>query len=225
MREILLDTETTGLNPFQGHRVIEIGAVELLDRCHFGREFQIYINPDRDIPIEAYNVHKISAEFLMDKPRFHEIAEEFIDFIADSPLVIHNAPFDLKFLNHELKLCKRPVLHNEAIDTVILARNKFPGQSVKLDILCDKFNISRTDRIALGHGALLDSKLLGHVYIELTGGRQTKLFAEPEHQISASFKPERNIKFQGKLVRAAEEDLEAHRHFVSKIKNNIWEGS
>lgn len=177
MREIILDTESTGFDPDQGHRLVEIGCVELFNFIPTGKTFQCYINPDRDMPLEAQNVHGLSAEFLSDKPRFHEIADAFLDFITDSPLIIHNAGFDMKFLNAELRAASyQPIPFDRAVDTVQMARRKFPGQPASLDALCKRFGIDLSARDY--HGALLDAQLLAEVYLELRGGRQPNLAVE-----------------------------------------------
>ncbi len=171
MREIVLDTETTGLDPAQGHRIVEIGAVELVGHRPTGRNFHVYINPERDMPSGAEAVHGLSAAFLADKPRFSEIVDDFLAFIAGDPLVIHNAPFDMAFLNAELGWCGRPVLPMErAIDTLEIARRRFPGAPNSLDALCRRFGIDNSARDK--HGALLDAELLAEVYFQLVGGEQ-----------------------------------------------------
>jgi DNA polymerase-3 subunit epsilon len=174
LREIVFDTETTGLDPVQGHRLVEIGCVELLDRFPTGRTFHKYINPERDMPIEAFNVHGLSIEFLKQHTLFLEIADEFLDFVGDAPLVAHNGYFDLAFINSELDLAKRATFaRDRIIDTLMLARRKHPGQSNKLDDLCLRYKIDNSKRTK--HGALLDAELLAEVYIELTDARQTSL--------------------------------------------------
>jgi DNA polymerase-3 subunit epsilon len=176
MREIVLDTETTGLEPSQGHRIIEIGCLELNNRTPTGAKYHVYINPQRDVPEEAQKISNLSTEFLQDKPLFAEVVDGFIEFIADSPLVIHNAEFDIKFLNSELTKAKRPTLPlARAIDTVHIARKKFPGSPASLDALCRRFNISLDERKSKGHGAMLDVELLAQVYLELLGGKQPGL--------------------------------------------------
>ncbi len=182
-REIILDTETTGLDPKSGHRIIEIGALEMYNRVLTGNEFQTYINPQRDVPMEAYRVHGIGTDFLKDFPLFEEIAESFLDFIGDSKLVIHNAPFDIKFLNYELSRVKRISIDTKnVIDTLPMARKKFPGAKVNLDALCRRFKIDNTARTK--HGALVDCELLAEVYVELTGGRQGSFFTESQNSKS-----------------------------------------
>lgn len=171
MREIVLDTETTGLDPFDGHRIVEIGAVELFNHVPTGRTYHQYINPLRSMPEEAFNVHGISEEFLADKPVFERIGQEFLDFVQDSQMVIHNASFDMKFLNAELEWAKMRTLPNtQALDTLSIARKRFPGSPASLDALCRRFGIDNSKREK--HGALLDSEILAEVYLELTGGRQ-----------------------------------------------------
>lgn len=178
-REIILDTETTGLDPKSGHRIIEIGALEMYNRVLTGNEFQTYINPQRDVPAEAYRVHGIGTDFLKDFPLFEEIAQSFLEFIGDSKLVIHNAPFDIKFLNYELSRAKhRSIDMSNVIDTLPMARKKFPGAKANLDALCKRFKIDNSARTK--HGALVDCELLSEVYVELTGGRQGSFFSEPQ---------------------------------------------
>lgn len=171
MREIVLDTETTGLDPIEGHRIVEIGAVELDRHIPTGRTYHQYINPERDMPPEAFAVHGLGLDFLGDKPVFAQIGREFLDFVGDAKLVIHNAAFDMKFLNAELRWMKLPQLPmTQALDTLGLARQKFPGAQNSLDALCRRFGIDNSARTK--HGALLDSEILAEVYLELTGGRQ-----------------------------------------------------
>lgn len=174
MREVVLDTETTGLDPNSGHRIVEIGCIELVNHIATGNHFQRYINPERDMPLEAFQIHGLSDEFLSTKPVFKDVADDFIAFIGDSPLVIHNAEFDLRFLNAEFKRLGLPFIPtHRAVDTVGLARKKYPGERVNLDTLCRRFGIDNTARTK--HGALLDSELLAEVYLELIGGRQPGL--------------------------------------------------
>lgn len=176
MREIVLDTETTGLEPAQGHRIIEIGCLELKNRTPTGGRYHAYINPERDVPEESQRITNLSTEFLRDKPLFKDVADGFLEFIGDSPLVIHNAEFDLKFLNAELsRLSKPAIAPQRAVDTMLMARRRFPGAAASLDALCRRFDISLDDRKEKGHGALLDAELLAEVYLELSGGRQPGL--------------------------------------------------
>jgi DNA polymerase-3 subunit epsilon len=173
MREIVLDTETTGLDPEDGHRVVEIACLELVNHIPTGRHFQRYLNPDRDMPREAESVHGLTSHFLSDKPRFAAVAGEMLEFIGDAALVIHNAEFDLKFLNAELRRLDLPDLSHRVVDTLALARRKFPGAQASLDALCRRFAIDNSARTK--HGALLDTELLAEVYLELVGGRQAGL--------------------------------------------------
>ena len=172
MREIVLDTETTGLDPASGHRVVEIGAVEIVNKVATGRRFHTYLNPQRDMPDDAFHVHGLSEDFLADKPLFHTVVGEFLAFVEDAPLVIHNAEFDIRFLDHELTSAGHPPLgFSRAIDTLAIARRKHVGASNSLDSLCARYGISTTHRVL--HGALLDAQLLADVYLELSGGMQS----------------------------------------------------
>jgi DNA polymerase-3 subunit epsilon len=174
MREIVLDTETTGLSPDQGHRVVELGCVELLNRIPTGATFHVYLNPDRDMPAEAFAVHGLSAEFLKDKPRFSDVVDDFLTFIGDAPLVAHNAGFDYGFICHELKRAARAELpRDRVVDTLMLARRKHAAGPYSLDALCARYGIDNSRRTK--HGALLDAEILAEVYLELIGGRQATL--------------------------------------------------
>ncbi len=174
MREIVLDTETTGFEPSEGHRIVEIGCVELKHHVPTGNHYQVYINPERDMPADAEKVHGLSSEFLSDKPVFADVADDFRSFVADDPVVIHNASFDLKFLNYELRqLDRRPIQPEQSVDTLLIARRKYPGAPASLDALCKRFQIDATERTV--HGALLDAELLAQVYLELIGGAQPGL--------------------------------------------------
>lgn len=187
MREIVLDTETTGFEPQEGHRIVEIGAVELLNHMPTGNTFHQYINPERDMPDGAFQVHGLSAEFLRDFPLFADVADAFLAFVSGARLVIHNAAFDMKFLNAELGWAKRPLLpDNLAVDTLAIARRKFPGSPASLDALCRRFGVDNSAREK--HGALLDSEILAEVYLELIGGRQPDLVLapQPSHQRAAA---------------------------------------
>ena len=170
MREIVLDTETTGFEPAEGDRLVEIGAVELLNHMPTGRTYHQYINPERDMPEEAFNVHGLSEEFLRPMPKFAEVAQAFVDFVGGAQLVIHNAAFDMKFLNFELERAGFPKLNVKVVDTLAIARRRFPGSPASLDALCRRFGIDNSARTL--HGALLDSEILAEVYLELMGGRQ-----------------------------------------------------
>ena len=224
MREIVLDTETTGLDPADGHRVIEIGCVELIDQRPTGRSFQRYLNPERDMPPDAQRIHGISTEFLLDKPRFAEIVGEFLEFIGDAPLVIHNASFDLKFLNSELhRLSHKPLHGARAIDTIDIAKSKFPGSRYSLDELCKRFNIDLSGRSL--HGALLDAELTAQVYLELVAGaRQKRLELSPvDTMLVAEVRVMRARPVPlASLVNAAEEA--AHAAFVAKElgQDSVW---
>src|SRR3954449_70091 len=179
MREIVLDTETTGLDPLRGDRLVEVGCVEIFNRMPTGQTFHVYINPERDIPAEAFAVHGLSSEFLADKPLFAGVVEQFLEFIADAPLVIHNASFDISFINAELERIKRPAISRERlVDTLLLARRKHPGVSNRLDDLCSRYAIDNSRRTK--HGALLDAELLAEVYIDLIGARQSQLVLAAE---------------------------------------------
>jgi len=188
-REIVLDTETTGLSPANGDRIVELGGVELVNHIPTGRTLHRYINPQRDMPEEAFRVHGLSEAFLADKPLFAEVADEFLAFIGDATLVIHNAPFDMGFLNAELERLKRPALANPVIDTVQLARQVHPGARVSLDALCKHYGIDNSRRTL--HGALLDSEILAEVYLELIGGRQVALALTAETRMEAEIVLER----------------------------------
>lgn len=216
MREIVLDTETTGLDPNDGHRVIEIGCVELVDQFPTGNTFQRYLNPERDMPPDAQRIHGITTEFLRDKPRFADIAEEFLAFIGDAPLIIHNAGFDLKFLNSELhRIARAPIPFARAIDTIDLAKSKYPGARYSLDELCKRFSIDLTSRSL--HGALLDSELTAQVYLELVGGRQKKLLLSPQDEAALSVTVEMRVARVRTVplkVRLTEAEREAHAQFV-----------
>jgi DNA polymerase-3 subunit epsilon len=219
MREIVLDTETTGLDPLQGHRVVEIGCLELVNHMPTGRSFHVYLNPDRDMPMGAFQVHGLSEEFLSDKPRFPEVADDFLTFIDDGALIAHNASFDVNFLNAELQRASRPLIPGErVIDTLALARRKFPGANNSLDALCRRFNVDNSGRTL--HGALLDSELLAEVYLELIGGRQPGLVLSVQtSQVSIAI--QRNIRPPRPHAPTADE-LAAHAAFVAKIANALW---
>jgi DNA polymerase-3 subunit epsilon len=225
LREIVFDTETTGLDPVQGHRLVEIGCVELVNRFPTGRTFHKFINPERDMPVEAFNVHGLSIEFLKQHGVFHEIADEFLDFVADAPLVAHNGYFDLAFINSELDLAKRPIFaRDRIIDTLMLARRNHPGASNRLDDLCIRYKIDNSQRTK--HGALLDAELLAEVYIELTDARQTSLVLVAYGRRSV---------FAGRtgtagrmrpaplLPRITEEERAAHAAFVATLgESAVW---
>lgn len=219
-REIVLDTETTGLDPFSGHRVVEIGCVELINYIPTGKHFHQYINPERDMPPEAQAVHGLSAEFLSKHPTFGEIVSEFMDFIGDSQLVIHNAEFDMKFINFELKkfgFADMPM--TRATDTVRIARTKFPGSPASLDALCKRFNIDLSGRKL--HGALLDANLLASVYLELVGGRQADLGLLSAAGGDTAGAVERIFRAARPFAVSADEE-DAHRDMIKQLKNPLW---
>ena len=217
MREIVLDTETTGFDPSSGDRIVEIGCVELIDHFPTGAEYHVYINPERDMPAEAERVHGLSAEFLSDKPLFAEIVDGFLEFIGDAPLVIHNAAFDMKFLNAELAKLGRELLPDaRAIDTLAMAKIKYPGSRYSLDELCKRFAIDATSRTK--HGALIDSDLLAQVYLELLGGRQ-KRFVLAQTDLSAAAADEvRTVRVRPEPLPSliTPEERERHAAFVKK---------
>jgi DNA polymerase III subunit epsilon len=225
MREIVLDTETTGLDPLTGDRVVEIGCIELYNRIPTGQIFHRYINPERDMPASAFDVHGLSAEFLKDKPPFAEIADDFLAFVGDAALVIHNAAFDAAFLNSELERIAKPLIARERlVDTLLLARRRHPGGSNRLDDLCARYGIDNSRRTK--HGALLDAEILAEVYIELIGARQAALGLEiiatdragdRERVAIVSVRPVPLV------PRLTPDDQAAHRAFVATLgPNAIW---
>ena len=229
MREIIFDTETTGLSPAGGDRVVEIGCVEMFNRVETGRTFHSYFNPCRPMPSEAEAVHGLSDRFLSDKPNFHERCEELLEFIGDSPMIAHNAAFDFGFINHELGSCGRPlVCTTRMVCTLTLARQKFPGAKHSLDALCTRFGVDRSQRVK--HGALLDAQLLAQVYVELTGGRQIglTLVAELVENAAAASAAGAAEPISVLTVRPArphapsEEELARHAAFMSKIADPLW---
>jgi DNA polymerase-3 subunit epsilon len=228
MREIILDTETTGLSPLKGDRIVEIGCVEAENHVTTGRQYHVYLNPERDVPEEAARVHGLTTEFLADKPVFAEEVDKFLEFIGDAKLVIHNAAFDMGFINAELVRLGFPVLPmDRAIDTLDIARKKFFGAPATLDALCKRFNIDTSARTL--HGALLDAQLLAEVYLELCGGRQTSLGIDPAAEapkktvVADAPQAESNRTFLEPRPHAAtDEELAAHDAFLKQIKNPIW---
>jgi len=225
MREIVLDTETTGLDPASGHRVVEIGCVELINNIPSGSTWHHYFNPERDMPLAAYEIHGLSTEFLATKPLFAELADDFLKFVEGAKLVIHNASFDMGFLNAELDLLKRPpITMDKVIDTLAIARRKHPGTPNSLDALCKRYRIDNSARTK--HGALLDSELLAEVYVELTGRRQAKL----ELTALASGRAQGSSGEMGSFerpeplpARLSEAEAEAHDQFVAKLgRDAIW---
>ena len=220
MREVVLDTETTGLDPAAGHRIVELGCVELWHR-NPRASFQRYVNPERLVPADAEAVHGLTTSFLADKPKFAEVAEAFLTFLGDSPLIIHNAGFDLRFLNAELeRLGRVPIPHERAIDTVQLARRKFPGAPASLDALCRRFNIDLTARGK--HGALLDASLLAEVYLELSGGRQSGLELAFAATLEAG-KPGERRHHPARPHATSEAEAQRHGEFLDhQVPNALW---
>lgn len=226
MREIVLDTETTGLDPATGDRIVEIGCLELINHVPTGRTLHHYINPERDMPEEAFAVHGLSTEFLSGYPVFAALADEIVEFLGDAVLVIHNAAFDMKFINAELKRLARPEIPmSQALDTVQLARRKYPGAQVSLDALCRRFEIDNGHRTL--HGALLDADLLAAVYLELIGGRQPDLALASDGVATEGGAP-RTVESAAGSYRAprphapSADELAAHRGFLKSIKEPLW---
>ncbi len=225
MREIVLDTETTGLDPGQGHRLVELGCIELLNRIPTGAVFHAYLNPERDMPAEAFAIHGLATDFLKDKPRFSDIADDFLAFIGDAPLVIHNAGFDHGFLNAELKRLARALIARERlVDTLLLARRKHPAGPNRLDDLCARYAIDNSRRTK--HGALLDAEILAEVYLELIGARQAQLgLAESVERRAKGndgvvMRRERSVALEPRIGDA---DRAAHRKFVATLgENAVW---
>lgn len=229
MREIVFDTETTGLSPNDGHRLVEIGCVEIVNRCETGRTFHAYIHPERSMPAEAEAVHGLSEKFLSDKPRFHEVVAELIEFLGDAPLIAHNANFDMAFLNWELANCGfEPICMSRMVDTLAMARTRHPGAKHSLDALCTRYGVDRSQRIK--HGALLDAELLTPVYVELCGGRQIGLMlAEEASAESAADVTLLAVAAVPRVARpprphaASEAELARHAAFIQKLVDPLWE--
>lgn len=235
MREIVFDTETTGLDPKTGDRMVEIGCIELINRVETGATFHAYFNPERDMPAAAEAVHGLSSAFLAQKPLFKELADELLEFLGDAPLVAHNASFDFAFLNSELeRIGREPIGTDRMIDTVALAKKRHPGAKLSLDALCTRYGIDRSHRVK--HGALLDAELLAQLYVELTGGRQIGL------ELGADSMPEASSKHRGEELALAdeliggppsaprparphqpsEEELARHRAFIDGLEDALW---
>jgi DNA polymerase-3 subunit epsilon len=225
MRRIALDTETTGLNPLDGHRIVEIGCVELDINIPTGKEWHTYLNPQRTMPEAAFAVHGLDDKFLSNKPLFKNISSDFLNFIKGAELVIHNARFDIGFLNNELKLANLPIINiDESIDTVQLARQTIPGAAASLDALCKRFNIDLSQRGK--HGALLDAQLLAEVYLELTGGRQSSLILDqPTQKTNSSIQGIKTINKESEAFTAfiTEEEEVEHFNMLKKIKEPLWQ--
>ena len=224
-REIVLDTETTGLSPATGDRLVEIGCVELINHIPSGRHYHVYINPERSMPEEAYRVHGLSDEFLADKPVFKAVVEDFRAFVGDAKLIIHNAAFDIGFLNAELERAGQRALTNEVVDTVMLARDKHPGARVSLDALCKHYGIDNSRRTL--HGALLDSEILAEVYLELIGGKQVSLALMSETRVSGAEAIATRVVAVPRSVplppRISEAELAAHLKLVATLgPDSIW---
>lgn len=243
MRQIILDTETTGLNPDQGDRIIEIGCVELIDRKLTGKTFHVYINPEREIDYGALLVHNISNEYLADKPKFAEIADEFLEFVSGAEIIAHNAPFDIGFLEYEFKLLAKKknktrilLSHRSVFDTLTLARKIHPGQKNNLDALCRRYNVDRSSRNVHGHGALIDAYILAEVYLRMTGGQVSlldEIFPEvaSKEKITTSEKVisvnKSNVRRSLPVILATSEELKLHKQILQKIKSSsgkcLWE--
>jgi DNA polymerase-3 subunit epsilon len=228
MREIVFDTETTGLSPLNGDRIVEIGCVEMFNRCETGQHFHAYFNPGRTMPPEAEAVHGLSDTFLSDKPLFADVVEDLLMFIGEAPMIAHNAAFDFGFINSELGACGRPsVCMSRMVDTLAIARQKFPGAKHSLDALCTRFGVDRSQRIK--HGALLDAQLLAQVYVELTGGRQIGLTLVAElvadESGAAGTAAPQVAPLTVRPIRPhapSEEELARHAAFVANIKDPVW---
>src|SRR5712675_2859528 len=225
MREVVFDTETTGLDPYQGHRLVEVGCIELVNRFPTGQTFHRYLNPERDVPPEAFAIHGLSHDFLQSKPLFANIAVDLLAFISDAALIAHNAAFDLGFLNAELERVKQaPIPRDRLVDTLLLARRKYPGGSNRLDDLCARFGIDNSRRTK--HGALLDAELLAEVYLELVGGRQASLILveagrgiEPASNRRVAVKP-RPVALASRVTQA---ECDAHKGFIATLgEKPIW---
>jgi DNA polymerase III subunit epsilon len=231
MREIVFDTETTGLSAANGDRIVEIGCIELINRVETGKSFHSYFNPERLMDSAAQAVHGLSDIFLSDKPLFEDKVEDLLDFLGDAPLVAHNARFDFSFLNHELGACGRlHISESRMVDTLVLARARHPGAKHSLDALCTRFGIDRSHRVM--HGALLDAQLLAQVYIELTGGRQIGLQLPTEHKdsgfiddsaiISNQQAQKNGIQRPLRIFEASADERARHRAFLKKLTNPLW---
>jgi len=225
MREVVLDTETTGFEPADGHRVVEIGCVELMEHLPTGRTYRCYLNPERPVPIETLRVHGLSDEFLADKPKFADVVDEFLEFIGDAALVIHNASFDMRFVNAELhRIGRPPIPYARAIDTIEIAKGKIPGARYSLDELCKRFDIDLSARTK--HGALLDAELTAQVYLELLGGRQKRLSLSPIDRADSGQDLPRPLRIRliALASRLTPAEADAHAAFVARElgKDALW---
>ncbi len=221
MREIVLDTETTGFEPSEGHRIVEIGALELDNHLPTGNTYHVYINPERSMPPDAFRVHGLGDEFLADKPKFGEIVKDFLSFVSESKIIIHNAKFDMKFINAELEwlgLEKLPM--SQALDTVALARQKFPGAPASLDALCRRFGIDNSAREL--HGALLDSELLAEVYLELIGGQQPAFRLDVQETTKVQITENVGVRLDPLPSRLSDEEKQTHKAFIDALPNSKW---
>ena len=223
MREVILDTETTGLRPGEGHKVIEIAAIEIIDFIPTGKIYHQYINPERDVPQTSTDIHGITSDFLYDKPTFNKVADEFIQFVQSDTIVAHNIDFDIGFINYELQNCGKPLLNNKKVDTVMIAREKFPGQGVSLDALCKRFSIDNTQREK--HSATLDAELLAKVYIELLDAREPILDLHQKDVLQESDDHFDISKLQNRNLpsRITDEEKRLHQEFIQSLgENTIW---
>ena len=225
MREVVLDTETTGLDPAAGHRLVEVACLELNNRVPTGRHFQRYLNPEREVPEEAFKIHGLGNDFLADKPRFAQVVEDFLAFLDEAPLVIHNAEFDLKFINAELGRTERPAIApgRKVVDTIAIARRRFPGAPAGLDALCRRFEIDNSARTL--HGALLDCELLAEVYLELTGGRQPGFDLAQQGRAARATAPSARTPREPRAHPPTPDELEAHAAMVARLKDSLWSKS
>tara|TARA_B100000965_G_scaffold321805_1_gene283184 strand:- start:181 stop:891 length:711 start_codon:yes stop_codon:yes gene_type:complete len=226
-RELILDTETTGLDVESGDRIIEIGIIELIDSIKTGNDYHALINPEKDIDKSAQRVHGISNDDLKDKPKFSDIVDELMNFLKDSPIIIHNADFDRKFLDFELENCGRKRLTNEIIDTLIIARKEFPSQSVSLDSLCKKLKIDNTNRDY--HSAIVDADLLSSIYLKLTSGKQAALKLNSDQFITKELTDQELINTKKKMIAVRkdmsylpEDEYDQHKKFIKEIKSSVW---
>jgi DNA polymerase-3 subunit epsilon len=219
MRELIFDTETTGFDPLSGDRLIEIGLVEMVDKSLTGNHYHCYVNPERDVPESAVKIHGLTTEFLSDKPVFSDVMDEFLEYCGeDSVLVAHNAEFDMKFINWELEDAGRPIIHKKRfIDTLAIARTKFPGAANSLDALCKRFMINNAHRTL--HGALLDAEILAEVYIELEGGRQGGMDLSVTKSARAFVEKKKR---EPRSFPVSEDELATHAEFIKELKDPIW---
>lgn len=226
MRQVVLDTETTGLEHREGHRVIEIGCVELVDRKLTGRHYHQYINPDREVEQQAIEIHGITNEFLIDKPLFAQVAREFLEFVDGAELIIHNAPFDMGFLNNEFNLCDKSIGKLEqycgVLDTLALARKNHPGQRNTLDALCSRYGVDNSQRDL--HGALLDSEILADVYLLITGGQTNLLLADEDSKGSGEIKRVMATRAPLKVIMATDDELLMHEQRLDEVENKTEDG-